>query len=399
MTNATPVGFFKACFEGDVDVLRALLANDPNLVRARTDDVSGSTGLHLAAGAGHLDAVRLLLERGADPNTRDVGDNIYPLHLAAANRHVEVVRGLLDAGGDVHGFGDVHNGDTIGWAAAAGNEAVLQLLIERGARHHVFSAMALRDLDLVRRVVQDNPHALARRRSRFENEHTPVHAALVAPDGLGGLGGDVPNYPMLELLIALGADVNAADDKGRTPLAIAMLRGDRQAMQLLKAAGAAEPSAVASPDFTERMTGLANSIKKGAPMIHVVDVAATLDWYVSIGFKELGRYADGDDVNLGMVALGEAELMIVPGGKRGEHRGDRDVSLWFYTDDVEAIYQTLKSRQMESARAWLAGEPAGHAGITFEQDIYNPFYGGREFCIRDPNGYGLYVRSDTIAPA
>ena len=33
---------------------------------------------------------------------------------------------------------------------------------------------------------------------------------------------------MLALLIELGADVEADDDKGRTPLAVAMLRGDQR---------------------------------------------------------------------------------------------------------------------------------------------------------------------------
>ena len=67
----------------------------------------GWTELHEAAKRGHLDAVRLLLEHGADPNAREPGDNTTPLHWAAAHGHVDVVRGLLDAGADVHGVGDV----------------------------------------------------------------------------------------------------------------------------------------------------------------------------------------------------------------------------------------------------------------------------------------------------
>ena len=62
------------------------------------------------------EAVRLLLEHGADPNAREAGDNTYPLHWAAALGHLDVVRLLLDSGGDVHGVGDVHELDVIGWA-------------------------------------------------------------------------------------------------------------------------------------------------------------------------------------------------------------------------------------------------------------------------------------------
>src|SRR5206468_2004922 len=141
-----------ACANGNVELLRSLLANDPTLVRAANPSAShgGSTGLHAAAQHGHLDTVRLLLRHGADPNAREAGDSTYPLHWAAANRHIEVVRALLDAGGDVHGIGDDHDLDTIGWAtffhepgrAPGDNPEVAALLVERGARHHIFSAIS-----------------------------------------------------------------------------------------------------------------------------------------------------------------------------------------------------------------------------------------------------------------
>ena len=159
--------------------------------------------------------------------------------------------------------GDLHNGDVIGWAAREGNEAVINLLLERGARHHIFSAMALRDRDLVQKLVEEDPDCLLRRRSRFENGQTPLHAAFAPPDGLGFLSGR-PDHAMLELLIELGADVEATDDKGRTPLAVAMLRGDHEAIRLLRAAGAKEPPAApqAQADFTGGDDRAAKSVKK-----------------------------------------------------------------------------------------------------------------------------------------
>jgi hypothetical protein len=138
------------------------------------------------------------------------------------------------------------------------------------------------------------------------------------------------------------------------------------------------------------MAKLARSIKKGIPMIEVPDVAATLEWYKSIGFTELGRYADSGFVNWGMLSFGGAELMLNMHGTKGDH----DVHLWFYTDRIDELYQLLKSRQLEAARATLAGEPGEHRGIEFAHDIYNPFYGGREFSIKDLNGFVLNFLQD-----
>lgn len=375
--------FFEACDKGDIEVLRAFLVRDPSLARASNPEAhhEGWTGLHAAAKGGHMGAVRLLLEQGADPNAREAGDNTYALHWAAALGSVETVRALLDAGGDVHGIGDVHELDVIGWATGAGSPSadisseVLSLLIERGARHHIFSAIAVGDLDLIQKLVEQNPEALDRRLSRFEHGQTPLHFAMTRK-----------RYDILNLLIELGADLEANDLSGRTALAVAMLRGDREAMSRLHAAGAKQPNTVTPSSLRTSMARMADSIKKGVPMITVEDVGRTLDWYLSIGFKEIARYEDDGVANFGMVSFGGAELMLNMHGKPGPH----DASLWFYTDQIDTLYQLLRARQLDAAQAALTGQPGDHEGIQFEQDIEDMFYGARQFCIRDPNGYELY---------
>ena len=377
--------FFDACAKGDVEALRRLLAQDPNLARVANPNGphGGWTGLHSAAQRGHLETVQLLLEHGADPNAREEGDNTCPLHWAAAGRHIETVRALLDAGGDVHGIGDVHELDAIGWAtffhtpggAPGDNPEVASLLVERGARHHIFSAMSLGDPELIRKLAEENPEALDRRMSRFEHGQTPLHFAM-----------NRKRYDILNLLIELGADLEAEDKSGQTALAVAMLRGDREAASRLHAAGAQQPKTTSPSSVKAGMAKLGGSVKKGVPMIYVPDVARALDWYTSIGFKELARYGDDGLVNFGIVSFGGAELMLNMHGKSGPH----DASLWFYTDHVDEIYQLLKSRQLAAAQAALAGEAGGQEGIEFEQDIEDMFYGARQFGIRDLNGYVLY---------
>jgi ankyrin repeat protein len=375
--------FFEACEKGDVDLLRTLLAKDSSLVRSEKpgNRYRDWTGLHTAAQRGHIEPVRLLLDQGADPNAREEGDNTYPLHWAAAGGHLETARALLDAGGDVHGFGDVHELDVIGWATVwrcfEGRPApdMVAFLLQRGARHHIFSALSTEDAEVVRNVVAQNPEALQRRLSRFEKGQTPLHFAI-----------GMKRYDLLDLLIELGADLEGTDLDGHTALEAAMLRGEVEPAERLIAAGARQPANAEPQAFPESMSALADSIQALTPMIHVPDVAEALEWYKSIGFTEVGRYEDNGLVNWGMVSFGKAELMLNMHGKKGNH----DVSLWFHTNQIDRLYQLLKSRQLSSVKRRLAGEASGGPGIEFVEFLYEPPYGGKQFGIRDLNGYHLY---------
>ena len=386
--RGTPLflSFFRACRTGDLAALKDLLDHHPALVGERTPE--GSTALHQAVG--HPEALRLLLERGADPNTRDVGDNALPLHGAAGAGPLESVRALLDAGSDVHGFGDLHRMDVIGWATvfAAARRDVVALLVERGARHHVFSAIALGDRDLLRQVVAADPEAIKRRLSRFEQEQTALHYVVAPADGLvGGLFRTGEHYQTLDVLIELGADLEAEDAKGRTPLAIAMLRGDQEAMRRLHAAGAKMPPVSPPPD-REPIPELAASVSELTPMLGVPDLNATVSWYQSIGFELAASHEEGGRIDWAEVRFGHARIMFVPSTVPWREN-TAALSLWMRTNRLDDLYAVLKRRQLERARAALVGEAPADSLIRFQGDLYTAFYGQREFCIRDPNGIEL----------
>ena len=377
--------FVAACSSGDVAALSELLDRHPGLARER---LHGTTGLHLAVR--HPAAVRLLLERGADPNARDAGDNALPLHFAAGHGHRESVRALLDAGSDVQGIGDAHRLDVIGWATcfADAHRDVVDLLVERGARHHVFSAIALGDRDLLRRVVADDPAAITRRLSPFEQEQTALHYVIAPPDGLvGGLFRTGDHYRTLDVLIELGADLEALDAKGRTPLAVAMLRGDQEAMRRLHAAGAREPEPLEATRG-ETLADLAASIGKLTPMLGVPDMEATVAWYRSIGFELAGSHGEEGRMDWASVKLGNAEIMFVP-ARDPSRTSTAGLSLWIGTDRLDDLYARLKQRQLERTRAALAGAVTDAPEVRFTLDLHTAFYGQREFGIRDPNGVEL----------
>jgi ankyrin repeat protein len=377
-------GFFAAAAAGHAATLRELLRGDPTLVRVRHH---GTTALHLAVA--HPEAVTLLLEAGADPNVRDTGDNALPLHFAAGGGHLESARALLDHGSDVHGTGDVHRLDVIGWATVFEHphREVVDLLIARGARHHVFSAIALGDVDLLRRVVAEDPRALARRLSRFEQEQSGLHYVIAPPDGLvGGRFRTGDHHRTLAALIELGADLEARDTRGRTPLAVAMLRGDAEAMRLLAAAGA-RPIENGGHDGAT-LAELARSIHELTPMVAVPDLEATVGWYRWIGFDLAGSHVANGVMDWASVRFGRAELMLVPAREAGPAPGN-GFTFWIRTERLDDLYAALKERQLERARATLAGRSTEIPEIRFTIDLHTAFHGQREFGIRDPNGIEL----------
>jgi uncharacterized protein len=124
---------FEAAAFGHAERLGELLESDPGLARAFSGD--GFTALHLAAFFGHPEAVRLLLDRGADPNAVATSEQIgpvQPLHSAAAAGGLDSVRLLLEHGADVDarqggGFTALHA------AAASGDTELARLLLAGGA--------------------------------------------------------------------------------------------------------------------------------------------------------------------------------------------------------------------------------------------------------------------------
>lgn len=123
---------FDAAALGRVDRLRELLDREPLLVEGLSDD--GFTPLHLACFAGGVEAVRLLVERGAPLERLAEAPfaRVRPLGTAVFARRPDAARVLLEAGADPNGAGEggflpLHT------AEASGDAELARLLREHGA--------------------------------------------------------------------------------------------------------------------------------------------------------------------------------------------------------------------------------------------------------------------------
>ena len=211
-----------AAFADHPDVVRVLLEAEAN-----PDAFSGGyTALHAAALRGNLQTVQTLLAQGADPNLplfKGSRVNRFgiqwalsngligatPLLVAAAYLEVEIMQALVDGGADLNRA--LPNGTTPLLAAAGIN-------VERQTRPsdqvrssdtNTGHTTLPREEDRIVKAVEVLLAANADVNQRNKDGDTALHAAA---------GGAL--LPVILLLAAGGADLNLANEAGRTPLSM-----------------------------------------------------------------------------------------------------------------------------------------------------------------------------------
>ncbi|HTX74718.1 MAG TPA: ankyrin repeat domain-containing protein [Terracidiphilus sp.] len=223
-------GLRDAAGRGDLARLNALLDAHPEII----DEPGGQgvrTALHQAVFGKSEAAVRLLLERGANPNVRCEGDNAYPLHFAVEKNLVPIIHLLVEHGSDTVGEGDYHELGVIGWASAwdhiPADPATIEYLLAHGAKHTIFSAVAMGDAEAIRELVRRTPADLEKRMNGTIMHRMPLHLAVVKKQPAS-----------LATLLELGANTESLDEAGLTPLDLAALIGQTEMASVLIDRGA-----------------------------------------------------------------------------------------------------------------------------------------------------------------
>ncbi|BFT72266.1 ankyrin repeat domain-containing protein [Paenibacillus sp. P36] len=110
---------------------------------------------HAAAALGMIDVLQKMVEEDAEVVNQRGPDGQVPLHYAVSS---DVIDFLLDHGADIDMRDIDHNSTPAQYAVNKPDKC--KHLIKRGAQTDIFMAVQLGDLELVRRILNENPNAL-----------------------------------------------------------------------------------------------------------------------------------------------------------------------------------------------------------------------------------------------
>ena len=134
-------GLTQAAKEGDISAIQKLLDKGADINESGTmGGVMAGSPLSYAAYRCRIESVKYLIQKGADINNAtgytdygSSGGGLRPLHMAASSGCTEAIKLLLDAGADIDVRANKLFGSALSIAAYHGNIKSVKYLLERGA--------------------------------------------------------------------------------------------------------------------------------------------------------------------------------------------------------------------------------------------------------------------------
>jgi ankyrin repeat protein len=211
LSSDLTLALVSAARRGDATHIHAILAHDKQLVNVA---VCGNTPLMYAAFYGHDPVVLALLNHGADP-TRANLSSMTALHWATLGQHPDTVAALISAGADANAA-DRRGQTALHLAARLGDVALVRTLLASGANVSLKTAAELDGTTVLHEAIQSGSVEVARLlvergranvNAKNDKGRTPLHRAVWRAD-----------VSLAKYLLDVGAQVDALDENERTPL-------------------------------------------------------------------------------------------------------------------------------------------------------------------------------------
>lgn len=237
-TKSDEALFAEAVRNNDIQTVTIMLARDKTLA-SRTSEGVHEFPLGLAVRNGNVAIVKMLLQNGADPNksSRAV-DFFVPLGQAIASNNSEIARVLLDAGANV-------NQRINGLSRYNRDTSPLMMAIDKADKNLEFLNLLLaKKPDVSQPVGGETPihRAIYLRFDHAAKALIEAGARLDERDERGNtllmqtVSQGYQRLEMTKLLVERGADVNASNKLGETPLHLAV--AERELVEFLVSKGA-----------------------------------------------------------------------------------------------------------------------------------------------------------------